>query len=229
MSKGNYTKGDLFVATDDNTIVRIASGAATRPLFGGGAGQLPAYRAIETGDLPSLAGTYQPLSAVLTAIAGSGMSVFPRNVYVNVTPVLSTATTSEEDLMSFSLPAGTLSTNSDVVEVELWGAPSSNLIAKRVRLYFGSTVVYDTGLSTLTTGSFRIRARIYRTGAATQVSVGSFEGQTSALVQAPVQRASPTETLSGAVTIKVTSTVDVGAAAGDLRQSGMDVSVRRAA
>lgn len=231
MATGNFTKGDVFVANDDNTVARLPGGATTHPLFGGGAGQMPGYRAIQTADLPSLSGIYQPLSPVLTAMAGSGMSVFPRNVHVNVTPVLSTATTAEEDLMSYVLPGGTLATDKDVVEIEAWGAPSANVIDKRVRLYFGATAIFDSGLEPFTSGSFHIRARVYRTGAATQVAVAVWTGQVDVMVAPPnvTQRTSPTATLASDVTIKLTSTVDVGAAAGDLRQSGFDVSVRRAA
>lgn len=173
----------------------------------------------------------QPLNAVLTALGGSGMSVFPRNVHVNVTPVLSTAVSTEEDLMSYVLPGGTLATNKDMVEIEAWGAPSSNLIDKRVRLYFGATVIFDSGMEPFTTGSFQIRARVYRTGAATQVAVATWTGQVDVMTSPPnvTQRTSPNATLASDVTIKMTSTVDVGASAGDLRQSGLDVSVRRAA
>jgi len=252
VATGNFTAGDVFVATDDNTVGRRqltntasvawdlstpgqikATATGSFDPAGTAAAAVAAHEAasdphpgyLKESDATA---TYQPLNAVLTALGGSGMSVFSRNLHVNVTPVLSTAVSSEEDLMSYTLPGGTLSTNKDVVEILVWGAFSAAARTKQIRVKFGATTIFNTGSASFGATDFLIRVRVYRTGAATQVSIAEFAGDT-VLVTTTALRAAPTETLASDVTIKVTSEVGAGAAAGDTRQSGFDVSVRRAA
>lgn len=161
-------------------------------------------------------------ASAATARTTLGIGTAPVNLTTNLTPVLSTATTSEEDLMTYSLPAGTLATTKDRVEIVAWGAFGAAARTKQIKLYFGSTVLFDTAAVLLASTDFQIRATVYRTGAATQVSIAAFDGDT-VLVTTTSLRAAPTETLSGAVTIKCSSTVGAGASAGDTRQSGLRV------
>lgn len=152
-----------------------------------------------------------------------GITTAPTNLVTNLTQVLSTATTSEEDLMTYTLPGGTLAATKDRVEIVAWGAFGAAARTKEIKLYFGSTVLFDTAAVLLASSDWQIRATVYRTGAATQIAVAAFDGDTT-LVTTTSLRTAPGETLSGDVVIKITSTVGAGATAGDTRQTGFLVN-----
>ena len=110
--------------------------------------------------------------------------------------------TNETTLWTYSLAANTLDTNTKAVRITAWGTTAANANNKTVKLYFGSTVVANRGTHTFGTGgSWHYTAIVSRTGAATQVAVGSsvYNGATVG-----VDTTTPTESLAGAVTIKVT-------------------------
>lgn len=77
---------------------------------------------------------------VATADIQAGMA----NLYLNSTPVVNTGT-SEETLHSFSLPALSLATVNDRLEIRMEGGFNNNTGNKRLRMYFGSDLVFDTG------------------------------------------------------------------------------------
>ena len=109
----------------------------------------------------------------------------------------------EDDLISQSLPAAALSNNGESVEIESWGTFAANVNAKNVKQYFGATAIFATGSLLFNSGSWRIKSRVVRTGATTQVSVSVFDGDLT-LLTATCQTASPAATLANAVTIKCT-------------------------
>lgn len=133
----------------------------------------------------------------------------------SVSNVGSTAT----DLITYSLRANSLGTNADAVEIDAWGTFDSTVAAKEVILYFGTDAIYATGAFTFQNDSWRIRARVVRTGAATQISVASFDGN-FVLVTDNAATAAPTQTLSSAVTIKCTGQ---GTASDQISQLGLNV------
>jgi len=123
-------------------------------------------------------------------------------IHEDFTPV-SNSGTGETDLQTYSVPANTLGTDNDYLEVEAFGeftAPTGNAT---VKMKFGSTTIFDTSALAFTSGAWRLRARIVRGGATSQLTITSFDGDT-ALVTVTAQVAAPAETLSGAVTLKCT-------------------------
>lgn len=150
-----------------------------------------------------------------TVRATLGLNVATRNLHTNVTAAPSTATSLEETLYTYTLPGATLGTNKDRVEIVASGIAAATGTTKRIRLYFGATVLFDGGVVVLTGTHFEIKAIVYRTGAATQVAIAAFAGDT-VLVPVTALETEPTETLSGDVIIKLTSTVGAGAAANDV-------------
>jgi len=123
-------------------------------------------------------------------------------IHEDFTPV-SNSGTGETDLMTYSVPANTLGTDNDYLEVEAFGeftAPTGNAT---VKMKFGATTIFNTSALAFTTGAWRLRARIVRGGATSQLTITSFDGDT-ALVTVTAQVAAPAETLSGAVTLKCT-------------------------
>jgi hypothetical protein len=139
------------------------------------------------------------------------------------TAQLSNVGTSETDLCIYTMPANTLATNGNKVRITAWGAFAANTNAKTVRLYFGAAV-----LSTIVTASAAVSGwtpigTVLRTGAATQVAGGfGMAGATGAgSVGTQLIAVSPTETLSGAVVIKVTG--QSGTAGADITLVGLFV------
>lgn len=116
------------------------------------------------------------------------------------TTAASNVSTTETDLMTYSLPAGALAVNGQKVRVTGWGTYAANGNTKTVRLRFGSTII-STRAGTGNNVAWWIQAIVVRTGDATQVASG---------IQLEVGNAgqptstSPAETLSSAVTIKLT-------------------------
>jgi hypothetical protein len=129
--------------------------------------------------------------------------------------------TTETDLITYSLRASSLGTNGDYVVVDAWGTFSSTASNKRVRMYFGGTAIFDTTALAFANSSWRIRAKIFRTGAATQISIASFDGN-FVLLTDNAATAAPAETLSGAVTIKCTGQDSVGS--DNITQLGLNVN-----
>jgi len=123
-------------------------------------------------------------------------------IHEDFTPV-SNSGTGETDLMTYSVPANTLGTDNDYLEVEAFGeftAPTGNAT---VKMKFGATTIFNTSALAFTSGAWRLRARIVRGGATSQLTITSFDGDTT-LVTVTAQVAAPAETLSGAVTLKCT-------------------------
>lgn len=111
----------------------------------------------------------------------------------------------EDDLISYSMPASTLTVNNRGVRVTAWGSAANTAAAKTVKLYFGATATVTTALTANQVGAWRIVSEVIRTGAATQDAVAQLiQGGATTLVDA--EFTTPTETLSGAVVIKCTAT-----------------------
>ena len=88
------------------------------------------------------------------------------------------------------------------IEIDAVFTFASNGNNKRIKLHFGGTAIYDSGAVAENGGSVVVRARIVRTGAATQRASAWVVGGT--LVVDDHQYATPAETLSRAITIKST-------------------------
>lgn len=156
-----------------------------------------------------------------------GAAAAARALYSNTTPVLSTATTSEEDLMSYTLPGGSLAAAGDRLNALAWGAFSSAARTKTIRVRFGGTVLFTTGSLLFGLSDWAVEIKIIRTGASAQVSIAVFSGDVT-INPATAARGSASITLSSDAILKVTSEVGAGASAGDTRQSGMIVDLVKA-
>lgn len=112
----------------------------------------------------------------------------------------------EDDLHTFSLPAATLARNGECVEVEYTLGFAANANNKRVRAYFGATTAYDTGGGVAKNdGSATINMQVFRDSATTQRIITTFLDSTNTVRYANATLyVTGAETLSGAVTIKVT-------------------------
>ena len=141
--------------------------------------------------------------------AGTGTGVFaPAGVLsVNTTSTGNGADTTEDTLMSFSLPAKTLTaTDGKGIKIRAWGTTAANSDNKTMRLYFGSEVV-ATPTAATNNKNWELELEVYRTGSSTQVVVG--KGQVDTTVVTPYF-ATGAETDTSAITIKVTGQAGTG-------------------
>jgi len=108
----------------------------------------------------------------------------------------------EDNLMTYAVAAGLLGTDGWGLEVLAGFVCANNANNKTIKLYFGATAVVTLGASAFTDEHAVIRATIIRTGAATQVAIGESINRSTAWAKGFYT--APTETLSGAITIKAT-------------------------
>lgn len=116
------------------------------------------------------------------------------------------ATTAESDLTSYSLPAGRLASSGAGIRVKAWGTGTtvSTAATRRLRMYFGATVVADTGAQNVPP-TWVLEATILRTQAAgVQVAMSNVLVSTGGSGSVLYQHSNPTENLAAAVTVKVT-------------------------
>src|SRR5690606_18338700 len=109
----------------------------------------------------------------------------------DVTPV-STTGSSEENLITYALPAGKLATNGDYLEVS--ASFLVQTVSDKIYLKFGSTNVVEWTAGNI--GTYMVHGTITRTGASTQEARFMIVGEDTG-----VMITSPTETLSSGITI----------------------------
>lgn len=158
------------------------------------------------------------MSAATIAFGTGTATYIPGGVINSQFTAVSNVSTTETDLLTYSLPANSLSANGKGVRVTAWGSLAANANTKSYKLYFGATAV-NSHSTTVSGGGWVAQYLLVRTGAATQIAY-ELTSQVGTGQQGG-SNASPTETLSGAVTIKVTG--QSGTASNDITALGMMV------
>lgn len=128
-----------------------------------------------------------------------------KSLYRNVVPA-SNVGTAETDLMTYAMPGATMAVDEDTVRIHAYGNFAANANSKTLKVHFGATVVATAVVTANNTG-WEIYATVSRTGAATQVAFGAYNGQATGAL---LTQSTPAATLSGAVTIKITGQSAVG-------------------
>jgi len=135
------------------------------------------------------------------------------------------ANTNESDLISYTFPANSLSTNGDYVKIKAFGITGATANTKTMRLYFGSTVIASNDITTAPNNTdWVLEGTVLRTGTDTQEStahgiVGS--------VQQTHSHSAHTEDDGASITIKVTGENAV-ATASDITAKGLVVEFENA-
>lgn len=137
-----------------------------------------------------------------------GNTVLVSNLYTSVTTVGNVGT-GEDTLQTYTMPSGMLAVDGDRIEFRACGSVVSNTNAKRLRVVFGSTTIFDTGASGIpisTALDWVLTGQVIRKGAALQVCNVSLDASTATLtpIVPYADTTLPTETLSGALILKVT-------------------------
>lgn len=165
----------------------------------------PDVTADRTWTLPDSSGTVQ-------LVGGSTASHFTDTSTTNTNGT-------EDDLYSDSIAAGTFSANGiSVSEVEHVQFVSSATAARRLKKYFGGTLIFDSGSLTLTLGGdFNLTTTVIREDATTaRVSVAATSTSASTLPYATYTRVTGL-TMANAQILKTTGIASgTGAASGDI-------------
>lgn len=139
-------------------------------------------------------------------VGGGGQLAYPCGSLAGGTSTTQAGTianTTETDLYSWTLPGGTLDADGKAIRLLAFGSVAANANAKTIKLYFGASTLQVYNAGTGNNLAWLIEATVIRTGAATQLAIGKLligGTHTNNVL------ASPTETLSGNVVIRVTGT-----------------------
>lgn len=161
--------------------------------------------------------------AITPAIAAGngGSTVLPEGVLsVNLTSNGNTADTSEDTLMTFALPAKTLSATGKGLRIRAWGNTAANGDNKTIKLYFGSEVITTPTAATNSKG-WELELNVFKSGASTQVVFG--KGQVDVTAVTPLVTTGA-ETDTATITIKLTGTAGTGNA-NDIVAKGLIVEM----
>jgi len=105
---------------------------------------------------------------------GSGVATLVGKANVN-TSVVGNVGTGVDDLLSYALPANTLSANGKGIRITAQGATANNANAKTLRFVFGVTNVMNWSLTPSISGAWRVVIEIFRTSTGNQVIFYSLE------------------------------------------------------
>lgn len=206
------TVGTKVASVTAGTNVTV-TGTATAPIV-----NAPTMTATVAGAVPT------PPNNTTTFLRGDGTFATPPGssgvagtLNVNTTGVGNVGI-GEDDLITYSVAGGTLSTNGDYLSFEATGTLATSLNNKRIRVRFGSSIIFDSGsLAITTTADWTANGRIVRTAATTFSAYVEFN-TSSATLSAYADYSTGTETLANALVLKFTGEAT---ADNDVRQEFM--------
>lgn len=127
----------------------------------------------------------------------------------------------ETDLITYTLLANSLDAGNAFLEVEAFGTFASNGNNKQVKLYFGSSVLIDTGSVAANAGSWILHARVIRINSNAQKSITTIISDNSLIINKS-SYVTPTEDLTTNIIIKCTGQ---GTANNDIIQEGLIIKM----
>lgn len=138
---------------------------------------------------------------------------------VNVTQAANASTT-ETDLMSYTVAASKLATANDVIEVLAWGTTANNANVKTLKIYWAGSAVHSITQTASILGKWRVRLTVAKTGASTQDWSSEYiEGVTAnGTLKGAADFGTATGTDTGTLIVKLTGTS--GTAASDVLMEG---------
>ena len=142
---------------------------------------------------------------------GGSATVYPQGAVVSTTAGSTTAVVTEEDLISYTLPASSLNTTNRGLRIKAAGGTGATANTKTIRLYFGSTVLMSNNVTTAPNNAgWEFEAEIFRTSATTEKCIAR---GTVGAAQQTTTYTGVGETLTSALTIKITGQNGTAAAA----------------
>ena len=147
------------------------------------------------------------VGGVAIAIDGNGAIEASLSTPLNVnTTSTGNVGVGEDDLITYSVAGNTLAANGDAIRFRASGTIANSINAKRLRVKFGGTTILDTGAAGFPISAaiqWVLEGEIIRTGAATQKCSANLSTNNASLASY-VGYSTAAETLSGAVTLKLT-------------------------
>lgn len=131
--------------------------------------------------------------------------------------------TGEDNLETYTVPAGLLSAVNRGIEVEAWGRYENNANAKTLKIYFGTAVIGTFNLTVGQSGTWWVKARIVSTSTAsdTQDVAIWFKQYGTTAQDTFVANGTATENEEAAIVTKLTAEATTTS---DIRQEGMKVT-----
>ena len=127
----------------------------------------------------------------------------------------------EDNLMSYTLPAGKLDLDTKGVRITAWGSMANNVNAKTIKQYFGSVAILTNALTASVGDNWKIESSVHRTGSDAQDYVAQITTVTTALAASIVtSRGNLTQDDGATITIKCTGEA---VSDNDIIQEGMIV------
>jgi hypothetical protein len=151
--------------------------------------------------------TFMPMGALSkqTSVAGVG----------------NLADLTDDTLFTYTLAASCLDANNQGIVIEAFGSFAANGNDKTVKLWFGTSLVFSSGVLTNNNVGWNARLMLNRTGASAQIGSGfGMAGSTPFPVPVPLVG---TEATTGAIVLKVTGASPTTGAANDVVGHGMSV------
>jgi hypothetical protein len=124
------------------------------------------------------------------------------------------------DLMSYTLSKNSLKTKGDFIEIDAFGTFAANANNKTVTLTFGSTDIFSIAGTAINSGSWNLKARIIKTGDATQEIIVDGNGTNAVLIKTVYT--SGAEDFTSDLVIKVSAT---GTANDDVTQNSLTIKI----
>jgi len=173
---------------------------------GGNTGDIVLSLPTATDTLAGIAATQTLTNKTLTDSvhnAGSGSETLSPEGLINYDSTeAANSGSSETDLISYSLPANSLSANGKGLRIKVVGVTAANTNVKTIRLYFGASVMISNDVTTTPSNkAWEFEALVMRDASTTQEFVA--KGTVGAANQTSVVSALAA-TVTGAITIKVT-------------------------
>ena len=149
-------------------------------------------------------------------------------LHTDVTPVGNGADDTEDDLMTYTLPAGTLSANGMGLRVTAWGTGANTNEQTTARMRIGGVLIAEMGLIASQANTWKITADILRVGAtslsASTLAANGLLPASLGTNQTYQSCNTPTVTLANAVIVKCTGQTD-GTTANRVIQTGFSVEL----
>ena len=153
-------------------------------------------------------GSAPETTAAINTLALAVNAQATTRLYSNGTSSGTPADTNEDILMSYSLPAGFLSTVGQTLEIVAFGTCAANGNNKTMKLYFGASVI-SSGTLTTNNKNWVARLTVIRNAASTQAVLGEMLVDTTNIT--PYFNAG-SDTDTSVITIKVTGQSGTGTA-----------------
>lgn len=135
--------------------------------------------------------------------AGTGVKTYVEsgNIDAQYTPVSTPSSTDENTLMSFSMPANTLSANGQQLESFAFGSYALDNNGKTIRAYLGTQKIVDSGALAANGGTWNLWIFIFRSASGAQAIFAQFQQGNTTIASAATVGA---QVDTAAIVLKVT-------------------------